>query len=85
METVSRRLKAAFFIYWGRFNLPLGIPTRAPITLLIGELLDPGPPTPSPSQQQIDALHERLLASIERSFDTHKAAVGWAHKRMKFV
>ena len=84
MERVSRKLQAALFLYWGRFLLP--IPRRVNITMIIGapivvERATGGEPT----QQQVDELHERYLSSVRRLFERHKAALGWAHKRMVFV
>ena len=34
---------------------------------------------------QVDALHERVMREIKALFDTHKAAIGWAHKELRFV
>ena len=31
-----------------------------------------------------DMLHGRLLGAIEDLFNTHKAALGWGHKRIRF-
>ena len=38
-----------------------------------------------PSPQQVDALHAQLLQAIETLFDTHKHALGWGHKTIRFV
>ena len=84
MEKISRKLQASLFIYWGRFGLP--IPHRTPITMLVGDPIEvpPGGKVEKPSQADIDDMHERILAGIKDTFDTHKAALGWAHKVMKF-
>ena len=34
--------------------------------------------------KQVDALHEQYLQAIRALFDTHKAAVGWGHKTIRF-
>ena len=80
-RSLSRAAQASFFVYWGRFGLP--IPRRANITMLIGapllvEQVD------EPTQAQIDAVHQRLLDAFVDLFDTHKAALGWAHKSIRF-
>ena len=82
MEAASRRAQAAFFVYWGRFGLPL--PRRVNITMVFG--------TPilvqkvaEPTGEQVDALHAEYLRAIEALFDTHKAALGWGHKRIRFA
>ena len=84
MEHVSRKLQAALFVYWGRFLLP--IPRRVNITMLIGapilvERVAGGEPT----QAQVDELHERFLSDVQGLYERHKAALGWAHKRMVIV
>ena len=88
METVSRKLQASLFVYWGRFYLP--IPHRTPITMLVGDPVEvpagiKGGKVENPSQEQIDEMHGRILAGIKDTFDAHKGACGWGHKVMKFV
>ena len=82
MEAASRRAQAAFFVYWGRFGLPL--PRRVNITMVFG--------TPilvqkvaEPTGEQVDALHAEYLRAIEALFDTHKSALGWGHKRIRIA
>ena len=81
LERISRRAQLAIFPYWGRFYLP--IPRRQNITMLIGHPIMVER-VESPSAEQIDALHARLLGAITELFDTHKAALGWGHKRIVF-
>lgn len=81
LERVSRKLQASFFLYWGRFLLP--VPRRVNVTMLIG------PPilvtkVDEPTAEQVDALHERLLAEMAALFDLHKHALGWGHKVIRF-
>ena len=43
------------------------------------------PPVEQPSQEQVDRLHAQLLQAIEALFDRHKHALGWGHKKIRFV
>ena len=81
LERLSRAAQASFFVYWGRYYLP--IPRRANITMLLG------PPikvekVAEPTDAQVDEVHERLLKEMKELFDTHKAACGWAEKKIIF-
>jgi len=84
MEALSRRAQASIFFYTGRFGLPLGIPRRTRITVLVG---DPIIVTKSenPTQAEINEVHERILRGIQETFDVHKGALGWGHKQIKIV
>ena len=84
MERVSRKLQAAIFLYWGRFMLP--IPRRVNITMIIGTpILVERAAGGEPTQEQVDALHARFLREVEGLYERHKAALGWAHKKMVIV
>mmetsp|Transcript_20267 Transcript_20267/g.47328 ORF Transcript_20267/g.47328 Transcript_20267/m.47328 type:complete len:359 (+) Transcript_20267:125-1201(+) len=81
MERVSRKLQAAVFPYWGRACLP--IPRRCNVTMLIGTPLTVSK-VENPTEEQIDELHERLLNEFTTLFNTHKASLGWADKKIIF-
>ena len=83
MEALSRKAQASIFVYWGRLGLPL--PRRVNITMLFGRPIAVEKVAGEPTAEQIDALHERYLKAIEVLFDTHKAALGWGHKSIRFV
>ena len=34
---------------------------------------------------QVDELHEKYLSAVQKLFDTHRAALGWSHKELRFV
>merc|ERR1712046_403407 len=58
MEKLSRKARAGMVVFWGRWYLP--IPRRTCITLVIGkpivvEKVD------SPTNEEIDAVHTKLL------------------------
>jgi len=81
MESASRKLQAAVFPFWGRAYLP--IPRRCNVTMLIGAPLVVTK-VDNPTQEQVDELHDKLLAEFVRLFDTHKIALGWADKKIVF-
>ena len=81
LERASRAVQASLFIYWGRFLLP--IPRRANITMLIGQPIVVEK-IENPTDEQVDAVHQRLLREMAELFDTHKAALGWGHKQLVF-
>ncbi len=86
MEWLSRKLRATLLWYYGRWYLP-GPPLRVNVTMLVGapikvqKVKDPNNITDA----QIDEVHDKLLGTIQRIFDKHKAAVGWSHKKLRFV
>jgi len=81
LERLSRAAQASFMLYWGRFYLP--IPLRANITMLIGAPIEVER-VAEPTNEQVDAVHQRLLTEMEQLFDRHKAALGWADKKIAF-
>jgi 2-acylglycerol O-acyltransferase 2 len=85
MEALSRKLRVSLFFFVGRFGLP--IPKRENITMIVGAPIVP-PPVADPAkveQGAVDAMHARLLQSIEDRFDWHKGALGWGQRKVKFV
>jgi len=83
MEKISRKTKASFLIFWGRFGLP--IPRRNTITQLYGSPIETPLVIKNPSEKEIDNLHQRLLNGMKEIFDLHKHAVGYSGKKIKFV
>jgi len=37
-----------------------------------------------PTQEEIDELHEKILAGIRKCYEEHKAALGWGEKELVF-
>ena len=59
---------------------------RTPVTLAFGDPIHvPKSHRAKPSEEEVDAFHRRLVQGFVDVFDTHKAAFGWAHKRLKVV
>lgn len=83
MEKLSRKCQASIFLYWGRFYLP--IPRRCQITMVYGDpIIVERAKNGEPTQEQIDEVHEKLLAGIRVCFENHKHALGWGDKELVF-
>jgi len=82
MEALSRKLKVSLFVPYGRFGLP--IPFRCNITMTYADPISVEK-VAEPSQQQVDELHQRLLASWSELFESHKVPLGQSHKTLNFV
>ncbi|EKX48765.1 hypothetical protein GUITHDRAFT_93546 [Guillardia theta CCMP2712] len=82
LEWLSRKAQTAVFVFWGRFFLP--IPRRVNITLLFGSPIMVERKE-HPTQEDIDELHNRLLAATKTMYDAHKHKVGKGHKELKII
>eukprot|EP00978_Attheya_sp_CCMP212_P041844 scaffold245331_cov48-Attheya_sp.AAC.4 len=82
LEWASRKMQASVFIYWGRFGLP--IPRRVQITMVFGTLIKVTKVECEPTEEQIQQLHEHILAGIRDCFESHKHALGWGDKELVF-
>ena len=84
MEGLSRKLKISLFLFWGRVGLPM--PHRVNITMIIGKPISVKKVADGeePTEKEIDGVHTALLREIKTSFDAHKDALGWGHKKMIF-
>ncbi|CAL8465555.1 g5091 [Coccomyxa elongata] len=80
---LSRRLRAAVGIFWGRWGLP--IPRCCPIITAVGtpvKVKRNSEPTP----EEIAEVQERLLVSLVALFDQHKHLMpGWENKSLEIV
>ena len=87
---LSRRLRAALVLFWGRFGLP--IPFRAPLLTVIGRPI-PVPKissaggsatTGEPSAELVNEYHDLYLRETRRIYDKYKNCYGWKHKPLVF-
>eukprot|EP00386_Alphamonas_edax_P007801 GDKI01025889.1.p1 GENE.GDKI01025889.1~~GDKI01025889.1.p1 ORF type:complete len:413 (-),score=68.89 GDKI01025889.1:43-1281(-) len=83
MKRVSRALKVSLMPCWGRFLLP--IPYRTPIVCICCDMVEVGPPNPTPTESDIEAVHASVLASLRRGFETYRGGYGWDHKELRFI
>ncbi|KAL7025168.1 hypothetical protein ACKWTF_013374 [Chironomus riparius] len=72
-QVILKRLTTiAPIIFVGRSFLPVGgIPYRKPINTVIGAPIEVTK-NPTPSQSDIDNLHERFMGELEKLFEEHK-------------
>eukprot|EP01083_Nonionella_stella_P153108 491460_1 len=86
MEWMSRRLRAAFIVFYGRFYIPFFLPYRQPLYYVLGPIIkNENVRISNPNQTQIDAYHAKLLNAIKDLFDQHKGIYGWGDKKMIFI
>jgi len=58
----------------GRFGLPWLVPLPTRVHVRWGNAVPVGPPTPDPTDDQVQAVFDRYLAELRRVFDAHKDA-----------
>ncbi len=64
------------YLPYGRWFLPVN--RRTPLTICVGAPVFPaGPPTPKPTNAEIDELHERYYKALEDMFERNKARCGF--------
>lgn len=86
LEKISLALNVSVTPFCGRpFGLlPFGPPYRTPILLAFGEPVVV-PKIETPTKEQIEEYHGKLMASFMQAFETHKLAYGWPQKTLKLV
>lgn len=84
LKWLSKSLGASLTPFFGRYFWFLGPPRRVPVAVVLGEPIK-CPRLTDPGKSDVEKYHKRLLESYEELFDKHKAAYGWAHKKLKFV
>ena len=81
MQTISRKIQASITFFWGRFGLPIAY--RTPILAVMGRPINvtyhKDDPIPT---EEINQNHADFVTKLEELFDRHKAAYGWANKKL---
>ena len=78
----GRGNRGIFFWYHGRYFLP--IPRRANLTLLISEPIEVQK-VEKPTQEDIDALHSKILTATKTMYYTHRKVLGYENEELIFV
>ncbi|CAK0785740.1 hypothetical protein CVIRNUC_008951 [Coccomyxa viridis] len=79
----SRILRASVCLFWGRWFLP--VPYKHDIISLVGQPITVRQ-VDSPSQEEVDEVHQRFKAAIRALFDEHKHLIpGWSTKELLIV
>jgi len=82
MSALSRKLQTSLTFFWGRYGLPIAY--RTPILGVMGKPIS----VPfvqhesSISMDEVNKIHAQFVTTLEELFDKHKAAYGWAHKKL---
>ncbi|CAB9514222.1 Diacylglycerol O-acyltransferase 2-like protein 6 [Seminavis robusta] len=84
LEHLSNSLNTSLTPFFGRWGWLLGPPRRVPVTVCLGNPVH-CPKTESPTQEQINEYHAKLLEGYQQVFDQHKTAYGWKDKTLEFV
>ena len=86
LERLSVALDVSVCPFYGRWGWPLGAPRRTPLLVPLRQPIEVGPVLgSSPSKEQVDALHAKLLGGFMRTFDEHKDEYGWSERELKLV
>ncbi|OQV14215.1 2-acylglycerol O-acyltransferase 2-A [Hypsibius exemplaris] len=69
----------------GFFQYSFGIvPHRVPLITVVGKPIHLTK-TPSPSQEDIDKLHDRYMVALKDLFDEHKTKYGYGEQTIEFI
>jgi len=71
LAKVSRKLRASIMFFYGRHYLP--VPYRHPIHMVTGEIVEVTQKD-NPTDEEIDEVLTRVIASIEKVYETKKPA-----------
>ena len=72
---IQRVISVAPLLVTGRgvFSYSGGlIPHRRPISVVVGEPIDLGPPDPNPSVERIEQVQKQYLEAVRALFERHK-------------
>jgi len=84
LQAISVKLNVSVTPFFGRFGWPLGPAFRTPVLVACGDPI-PCPLTEAPTQELIDEYHAKLMDGYHAVFEQHKAAYGWAGRKLKLV
>lgn len=78
MEFLSRRLGVSLIWPSGRWGLP--VPHRTPVTIVVGkQLTSPSTaPLPSPTEEQVNSMHEELTREMKRMYHRWQDVAGYS-------
>lgn len=79
---LSRRLQTSLLLFYGKYGLP--IPFQVPMTYAVGPAIQTMV-NAAPTPEEVDFVHNCFVAALRGTFEEHKTAYGWAHKRLVVV
>jgi hypothetical protein len=71
---MSRKIRFTPLVFWGRFGGP--VPFQKPMYYVVGKPI-PVTKNPSPTREEIAAVHGQFVKAVEELFEKHKAAAGF--------
>ena len=85
MEKYSRWVGYFPLLYWGRWNIPLGIPRPNKLTVVIGRPIHIPKEGSCVSKESVDKYHGIFLKELEALFERHKNIEGYGDAHLKIV
>ncbi|XP_004345508.1 monoacylglycerol O-acyltransferase 3 [Capsaspora owczarzaki ATCC 30864] len=79
---IAKRAACFVPLYYGRWNTL--VPFAHPVTVITGTPI-PVERVASPTQAQVDALHQQFLAALRELFETHKSQFGTPNDELIFM
>ena len=80
LAKMSRKLKASFTIFWGKWKLP--IPRDERLLYVAGKAIEV-PKIAEPTQEDIDKYHKIYVEEVVRLFETYKSKAGPMYENKK--
>ncbi|CAM6038190.1 unnamed protein product [Sphagnum compactum] len=71
---MSRKIRFTPLVFWGRFGGP--VPFQKPMYYVVGKPINVTK-NPSPTREEIAAVHGQFVKAVEELFEKHKAAAGF--------
>eukprot|EP00798_Chlamydomonas_sp_ICE-L_P016837 gene16837-23117_t len=85
-QAISRKMRAAVGLMWGRYGLP--IPRELPLYMVCGKAITVKHVLPSDVaafDAEVDRLHALVIQAMQDLYDTHKAEFGWSDRPLEII
>lgn len=82
LSKVSRALRSAITVFWGRYLLPIAF--RVPVLTVLGRPIAVKQ-TENPTREQIDELHDTVLQSVHNLYYEHRESYGWGDRELSIM
>lgn len=80
LAKISRKLKASFTFFWGKYSLPIPMDDR--LLYVAGKAIEI-PKIAEPTQEEIDNYHQIYVKEVIRLFETYKGRAGPLYESKK--
>lgn len=82
---ISRKIGFAPLIFWGRWNIIMGIPRPRKLSVVIGNPIEVPSEKIEITPELIDEYHARFIDELEKLFERHKHEVGYENKNLNIL